>query len=251
MGTLVEEQLRHRSCIETRRDEAREEEERERERVVLFNMFVNQLSASRPGRVATRRGRSNTLVVRALNFGKKTATTTKGKKEPAKKSGGLFGSVGSKAKPEPAKKSAGGGLFGSKGSKPKKASASSKWASNSRAATKDTSRTFKRERTRRERKQLWDTRALAKRGLLLWWTPRVARRGMAELCIASETSMAGTLTSSLPSSPRKRGPQPAIRTSLVCWALQFGSPDLLPCWPWAVFPSTAPQLSPVKPNYNR
>jgi len=91
-------------------------------------MFVNQLSASRPGRVATRRGRSNTLVVRALNFGKKTATTTKGKKEPAKKAGGgLFGSVGSKAKPEPAKKSAaGGGLFGSKGSKPKKASAPAK-----------------------------------------------------------------------------------------------------------------------------
>jgi len=89
-------------------------------------MFVNQLSASRPSRVATRRGRSNTLVVRALNFGKKTATTTKGKKEPAKKSGGLFGSVGSKAKPEPAKKSAGGGLFGSKGSKPKKASVPAK-----------------------------------------------------------------------------------------------------------------------------
>merc|ERR1712222_176999 len=109
-----------------RRDEAREEEERERERAALFNMFVNQLSASRPSRVATRRGRSNTLVVRALNFGKKTATTTKGKKEPAKKSGGLFGSVGSKAKPEPAKKSAGGGLFGSKGSKPKKASAPAK-----------------------------------------------------------------------------------------------------------------------------
>mgnify|MGYP003320210556 CR=1 FL=1 len=87
-------------------------------------MFVNQLSASRPGRVATRRGRSNTLVVSALNFGKKTATTTKGKKEPAKKkSGGLFGS---KAKPEPAKKSAGGGLFGSKGSKQKKASAPAK-----------------------------------------------------------------------------------------------------------------------------
>merc|ERR1712222_12018 len=114
--------------VASRQDETRQEKKkkREREREVLFNMFVNQLSASRPSRVATRRGRSNTLVVRALNFGKKTATTTKGKKEPAKKSGGLFGSVGSKAKPEPAKKSAGGGLFGSKGSKPKKASAPAK-----------------------------------------------------------------------------------------------------------------------------
>merc|ERR1711981_1412669 len=105
---------------------ASKQEKRDRESGAI--MFVNQLSASRPGRVATRRGRSNTLVVRALNFGKKTATTTKGKKEPAKKAGGgLFGSVGSKAKPEPAKKSAaGGGLFGSKGSKPKKASAPAK-----------------------------------------------------------------------------------------------------------------------------
>jgi len=92
-------------------------------------MFVNKVSASRPSRVTARRGgRSNTLVVRALNFGKKTATTTKGK-EPEKKAGGLFGSFGSKPKPEPAKKSA-GGLFGSVGSKPKKAAAPAKKKAN-------------------------------------------------------------------------------------------------------------------------
>merc|ERR1712176_1605636 len=102
---------------------------RERRACVIISMFVNKVSASRPSRVAARRGgRSNTLVVRALNFGKKTATTTKGK-EPEKKAGGLFGSFGSKPKPEPAKKSA-GGLFGSVGSKPKKAAAPAKKKAN-------------------------------------------------------------------------------------------------------------------------
>merc|ERR1711937_942851 len=63
--------------------------------------------AARP-RVLVPRGRTNTVVVRAGLFGKKKAAEPA---KPAKKSGGLFGSIGSKPKapakkaPAPAKKS--------------------------------------------------------------------------------------------------------------------------------------------------
>lgn len=116
-------------------------------------MLGQQLTATRP-RVAPRKGRTNTLVVRAGLFGKKPATT---KAPPAKKSGGLF-SIGSKkaaapAKPEkkglfsvgskkkaaaPAPKKS-GGLFGSKGSKPaaaKKAKPAPKRAFTQKVGTK-------------------------------------------------------------------------------------------------------------------
>lgn len=83
--------------------------------------------AARP-RVVVPRGRTNTVVVRAGLFGKKKAAEPA---KPAKKSGGLFGSIGSKPKapakkaPAPAKKS--GGLFDF-GSKPAPAKGTKKVA---------------------------------------------------------------------------------------------------------------------------